>query len=759
MSGGRITRADRAGWQQQAGQDAQGRRPGLLASLVEAVRPEFRADELAFDPGDAVFGGKPCLVPGCRRMACGHGLCQGHRQRWAAAGRPDVGEFAASTDPRWRKDASLTRCRAPGCRYGVTRRKGLCARHARAWERAAMPDLQGWLGTMPGTAPAGTAADCLIGGCQLWAEPGTVLCYGHRRTWNEHGRPPADQFAADRSGSPVLRGERIRLDSLPAHLKLEVQYALQCRHDERTAKAPPLVVMIMVRILAASGASSLLDRTEQEWRKEFGGKRSNAAALLAWSRRQLTDLAEGTGWDTEFGRDAWQMHRLGFEGRRVLDFSGIPQPQLKDLAKRWIRWRLSTGLGVDAGGSRPLLALTRFAVFLHAGGITSAGDIDRAVLEDYLADLHAAMAGRRQQGVHVGMIGLFLTAIRQHGWDPALPPDAMLFPGDQPRRPDLLPRALAGQVMTQVEQPGNLAHENNPAYRLVTLILIRCGLRVSDALKLPFDCVATDDSGAPYLRYRNHKMKREAVVPIDDELRELIREQQQRVLGRYPSGTVLFPRPAKNPDGKNPVSSSAYRLALYRWLADCDVRDEHGQPVHLTPHQWRHTLGTILINRDVPQHVVQKILDHDSPQMTAHYARLSDRTVRDHWERARKVNAAGQPVHLRANGPLGDAAWAKQQLSRATQALPNGYCQLPLVQTCPHANSCLTCPMFVTTAEFLPQHHAQRRQTLQIISAAEANGHGRVAEMNRHVAANLDKIITALEAGSRDGGQAADGAS
>ena len=586
-----------------------------------------------------------------------------------------------------------------------------------------------------------------------------MLCYGHRRTWNEHGRPQADQFAADRSGSPVLRGERIRLDSLPAHLKLEVQYALQCRHDERTAKAPPLVVMIMVRILAASGASSLLDRTEQEWRKEFGGKRSNAAALLAWSRRQLTDLAEGTGWDTEFGRDAWQMHRLGFEGRRVLDFSGIPQPQLKDLAKRWIRWRLSTGLGVDAGGSRPLLALTRFAVFLHAGGITSAGDIDRAVLEDYLADLHAAMAGRRQQGVHVGMIGLFLTAIRQHGWDPALPPDAMLFPGDQPRRPDLLPRALAGQVMTQVEQPGNLAHENNPAYRLVTLIHIRCGLRVSDALKLPFDCVATDDSGAPYLRYRNHKMKREAVVPIDDELPELIREQQQRVLGRYPSGTVLFPRPAKNPDGKNPVSSSAYRLALYRWLADCDVRDEHGQPVHLTPHQWRHTLGTILINRDVPQHVVQKILDHDSPQMTAHDARLSDRTVRDHWERARKVNAAGQPVHLRANGPLGDAAWAKQQLSRATQALPNGYCQLPLVQTCPHANSCLTCPMFVTTAEFLPQHHAQRRQTLQIISAAEANGHGRVAEMNRHVAANLDKIITALEAGSRDGGQAADGAS
>jgi hypothetical protein len=47
----------------------------------------------------------------------------------------------------------------------------------------------------------------------------------------------------------------------------------------------------------------------------------------------------------------------------------------------------------------------------------------------------------------------------------------------------------------------------------------------------------------------------------------------------------------------------------------------------------------VLINRDVPQHVVQKILDHDSPAMTGHYARLSDKTVREHWEKARKVNA------------------------------------------------------------------------------------------------------------------------
>ena len=152
-----------------------------------------------------------------------------------------------------------------------------------------------------------------------------------------------------------------------------------------------------------------------------------------------------------------------------------------------------------------------------------------------------------------------------------------------------------------------------------------------------------------------------------------------------------------------------------------------------------------MINRDVPQEVVRKILDHDSHAMTAHYARLQDTTIRRHWEQANKVNARGETVTLDPDGPLAEASWAKQRLSRATQALPNGYCGLPLVQSCPHANSCLTCPMFLTTAEFLPQHRAHHQQTLQIISAAEQGGRTRLAEMNRQVADNLEKIITSLE--------------
>jgi hypothetical protein len=52
--------------------------------------------------------------------------------------------------------------------------------------------------------------------------------------------------------------------------------------------------------------------------------------------------------------------------------------------------------------------------------------------------------------------------------------------------------------------------------------------------------------------------------------------------------------------------------------------------------------------------------------------------------------------------------------------------------------------MFITTPEFPPQHRDHRRQIIQIISAAQARGQTRLAEMNQQVLANLDNIISGL---------------
>lgn len=199
-----------------------------------------------------------------------------------------------------------------------------------------------------------------------------------------------------------------------------------------------------------------------------------------------------------------------------------------------------------------------------------------------------------------------------------------------------------------------------------------------------------------------------------------------------------------NPDGQRPISRAAYAAQLKKWLLSCDIRDEAGRLAQPTPHQFRHTYATVLMNNDVPQYVVQKLLDHDSATMTARYGRLSQQTIRRHWEGARKASISGE-VTVDTSGPLADAVWLKNSLSRAKMALPNGYCTLPLQQTCEYANACLTCPMFLTTVEFLPEHRRQLTETRRLLEHAEQHDQQRVLQMNRIVERNLLTIIDTLE--------------
>ncbi len=733
-----------------------GRPAGLLEKLMAAIRPEFRAEVLTFEAADPVFGGQVCAVPGCHRVARCRQMCFGHHGRWRREGTPDLADFIATTPSDWNGRRQLASCKVPACQYASSS-KGMCERHHAQWKRSGEAGHASWMASAaPLRPPSPVPPICAIVYCALWCKGRAPFCSGHNGYWRQcRSRMSMQEFTAlyeaDRSDQ-----EWIDLRNLPAQLRLEVQYVLQSRRDEERARLIPRYVQRTVNALADVGAASFLQHDEEYWAAfgtPAGGQRlSGRRAFVLDSYLRIEALALGHGWDQEYPRDIWRLRTLGIDTDRVaaLRFTGITQSWLKQLAKRVSRWRLTTGTG-PGSVLQMVSALTHLSGFLASAQITSLAGTDRELLERYLAELHRQYGDRDVRARHIGALGTFLSALRQLKLADDLPATAMLFPEDYPRRPEPLPRAIAEQIMTQVEAPANLDRWDNPAYQLITLILIRCGLRITDAVRIGDDCIAFDADGSPYLHYYNHKMKRQALVPIDEELHALITAQLQRNLDRWPAGIpVLFPRPTANLDGAKPLSGRTYRGALRRWLERCEIRDEYGRPVHLTPHQWRHTLGTRLINRDVPQHVVQKILDHDSPGMTARYARLHDTTVRRHWENARKVNIAGDTVTLDPAGQVADAAWARQRLGRATQALPNGYCGLPTQQSCPHANSCLTCPMFITTAEFLPQHRAQHQQTLQIITAAEARGQTRLAEMNRQVAGNLHNIITSLEADPGD---------
>ncbi|MGP3957654.1 tyrosine-type recombinase/integrase [Nonomuraea sp. 3N208] len=210
---------------------------------------------------------------------------------------------------------------------------------------------------------------------------------------------------------------------------------------------------------------------------------------------------------------------------------------------------------------------------------------------------------------------------------------------------------------------------------------------MGDLIRLPFNPLTYDAGGAPYLDFYMHKLKKEHRIPLDTVAEQAIRRQQPYVADRWPSGSPwLFPGLFGNASGTRHYAYATVVRRIDVWVDQCKVLDEYGQPVRITPHQFRHTLGTRMINEGVAQHVVQRLYGHESAEMTTVYARLTDQTLRqafDEWS-SKRVNIHG---HVVLYDPGDEATWIKERLARAKQTLPDGYCGRPLQQACPHPNA------------------------------------------------------------------------
>lgn len=625
---------------------------------------------------------------------------------------------------------------------------------------AVRPEFQSGLIRIDPVHPVFARGRCAVEGCERggWSKQ---LCDAHYNRWRLGGRPPLAVYCAT-TGPIVSRGLGERTDTfnlreLTLQLRLEVAYSIQRRHDERRVRLIPVMIHQLVALLAASEAGSLLDRPVEDWVTEAiatGRARTGSRTIgqLRYAYRHLQDLAEGADAESEFTRDVWRVGMLGLDTTRpprTISFAEISQLWLRTAAKRHARFRLATGkrastIDIEA---RSIRYFSRFLTEQHPA-VASEADLDRSLIEHYLSWLTTVGMGGYQTNTYLVTLRGFLDASRRHAWLPDLPTGAALYIDEIPRRPRPLPRFVDEFVMAQLEDPDKLARLPDPTTRHLVVVIMEAGLRAFDACALPFSPVIDDSVGWPCLRYFNHKMAAEQMIPLSPGAADAIRDQQAHLQDRFDvPPPVLFPADNANPDATRSISYGTLRDRLSRWERDIGLHDETGQPVAVTAHQFRHTLGTRMINQGVPQHIVQKMLGHASPQMTARYATIHDSTVRaafDDYQR-RRVDINGQRLDFDPAAPAADAEWVKHNLSRVAASLPNGYCGRPPQQDCPHPNACLTCPDFQTTPQFLPLHRRQRDDTLVLLSAAEQAGNTRLVANHRQVADNLGQVIDALE--------------
>ena len=299
------------------------------------------------------------------------------------------------------------------------------------------------------------------------------------------------------------------------------------------------------------------------------------------------------------------------------------------------------------------------------------------------------------------------------------------------------------------------------------LVLQETGVRIAELCLMPFDCLRQDAAGDWWLTYHQYKMRKDHTIIISKELSGAIQEQQRYIrehlgpdygylfcanAGGTPKGSTKGNRKLIIEGQFNPVPRSVrspFLAGILNQLAvKHDIKTNSGDLWKFQAHQFRHSVGTAMVNRGVPIHIISRFLGHETLAMTQVYATLHDSTLKKEVAKFQEkiVDVAGRVIEIDPNSELEDTEhrWFKKNV--LAQALPNGSCALPVhLNQCPHANSCLTCGHFRTTLEHLDSHKAQLEQTEQLLTKAEANGWQRQIEMNQQVATNLQKIIGALE--------------
>lgn len=471
------------------------------------------------------------------------------------------------------------------------------------------------------------------------------------------------------------------------------------------------------------------------------------------------------GWEALWGTDTWRQRDLPhgdlastYRGEVLVRFDGLRQSWLKEAAKRWARVRL-LGDTTPRTMSLYLTDLRHFSGWLadHAPEVLAPAMLTRAVLEDYLLwvrrhpDWRQATRQRR-----IVALRSFLEEQAVDGLD-GLPRSAVIHRGEVPRVDYRLPKEMPDDVFAQWVDPSNLVVLESELRRTVVLVLAFTGFRVSSVVTLLRDARTIGSDGHPYLRYWNIKAKRQAALPIAPVLSEQLDRHETFLRERYPDGTDwLIPSPPvgerHGKGGGYHLSHSAVQRIVKHYIRAAEIRTADGRlALGVHPHLFRHHLASSMVAEEIPLLVVQKVLDHGSVEMTAHYGRVHDSTIKQAvWKFHERVNIRGERIALPVDGPLEEAAWMKERIARAKQALPNGYCGLPLVQSCPHPNACLSCPSFLTDESFRSVHEQQRAETRRLLDTAREANNVRVVELLGRDEDSLRRILEGLDAVEAD---------
>ena len=575
---------------------------------------------------------------------------------------------------------------------------------------------------------------------------------------------------------------RFSIASIP--LKLEIKYAVWSKFDSgqwsmgRDQRTLSQDLALIIRWLNhfAPPIQSLMEKSLDQWEislRSFiiqsGHLRQRVQKMLRSTQeyvecigedprihlfRQLYMRIQDTYDDRPaLEKDIWDLRRLGLavnltRGQYILNFTLISQLWLRDLSKSYMKYAVAVRSPGDCLSK--LQAIRSFSQFLAQHYPAACiQDIDRPMLVKFISFLRTCdVSDHWRKLVLVNLRVIFEICAHQLGIE-GITREQVIFDSDFPKGMKKLSREIPEEVLKQVRK--HLDTLDTTSLRMV-VILLECGMRISELCSLSLECLICDDKHDWYLRSYQIKSKKEHIIPlVNKKVIAAIQAQQQYIREQWGSACpYLFPR-RESPT--MPFIAQVFTEKLNKWAVEKDIRDSSGKLYRFQSHQFRHTVGMRLINDDIPLVIISRLLGHSWLTSTQIYAYKKGDTLREELERvARKktVNHMGEvvPKDVQVNNPL-------IQITRKGirgQTLPIGGCGRPVISgDCEHANKCLDCIYWLTSTEDLPRLKAFYNRANQLWQKAVESGNQIVVKNQEHIIPLLALRIAKLEDTSMDG--------
>lgn len=443
----------------------------------------------------------------------------------------------------------------------------------------------------------------------------------------------------------------------------------------------------------------------------------------------MNNIKSTETFDSFFDNDVWDLTKLPLSDSRInksnrfesINFLRIANTSNKTLLKKYTRYLFSnTRLSLSSIVARAY----RLNIFLIFCGDINLQDLSRRDIEKYYELLSTRDINDKSYNEYVYSAYVFLEHCCIYGY---ILTNHTYFGDCRKIRYTQKMRCMDEDVIMQIFD----ILDKIPFKICCMFLLIYCtGMRSSEVCELKTDCLYKTKDGA-FVRFYQTKMRKEVTNPIPEGLYKLLKKYRRQTYDN------LNPHPYMFSTTEKVYQAASFRVAMQTVCEKYTIKTAEGKIYRFRGHDFRHVLATDMVRNDIPIQVVQKILHHTSPEMTLAYVEINDE------HRLKKftefITTTGE-VSL----DISKAQWLRSNIN--AQMLPNGICTLPIAyKKCPHANCCLVCSNFFTSAEYIAIHKKQLANTISYLELAKANGFIRQVETNELIKANLEAIIQRIE--------------